>query len=258
MSDNSDDRVIKAVGALGTLERATEFQTFLLLANFVFALNFSLSVAHQKGLMNFSWEYAKENLPIGQALVFVMTFALYMSCVVGILRYFADQIVGLPAIKISSFFHEHFSEHDTSRYRRPADMVRPYDLLRAARVEGNDEYLEQYKEYENKRREGDAMAWRAASLSFALLVLLAVDAALPNPNSLSIEILHGLNSVYGHLGDFIAVLVIGVLLFSWLYRFIENDWPGKWIINPRLHEKLEAEEQRRRDEERRAMERSRI
>ncbi|KVM58465.1 hypothetical protein WJ59_33965 [Burkholderia gladioli] len=60
------------------------------------------------------------------------------------------------------------------------------------------------------------------------------------------------------MGDFIAVLVIGVLLFSWLYRFIENDWPGRWIINPRLHEKLEAEEQRRRDEERRAMERSRV
>ncbi|QTO19077.1 hypothetical protein [Burkholderia seminalis] len=258
MSEDRDDQVVKTVGALGTLERATEFQTFLLLANFVFAINIALTISHHDGLMNFSWEYAKHNLPIGQILVFVMAFALYMSCVVGILRYFTDQIVGYPAIAVTSFLRGRFSGQSVDRYVRPNNMVRPYDLLRAAKDEGGDEYLDQYKEYERKEREGDAMAWRAASLSFALLVLLLIDVDLPSPNSLSIEIIHGLNAVYANLGGVVAALVIAVLLFSWLYRFIDDDWPNKWVINPRLYAKLEAEEQRRKEEERKAMQRSRM
>lgn len=249
MSEEKESQISKALGALGTLDRATEFQTFLLLASFAIALNITLTLTHQTNLAGISWQYAKSNLPIGQVLIFLTGFALFMSCLVGILRYVVDQVVLYPVITITSFLRM----HSTDRYRRerPKNWVRPHELLNAARTDEDDAYLEQYNSHMNKKRERDAAAWRTASLCFGLLVLLLIEATLPATSSLSASFVRFLDSVYVHLGDFVAMLVVAVLVFSWLYRFIEDDFDNDWVICPRLYAKLEAE-RRQKEEELRA------
>lgn len=257
MSDDKTTQINKALGALGTLERATEFQTFLLLASLAVALNTTLTLTHQTNLVGFSWQYVRDHLPIGQALVFLTGFTLFMSCIVGILRYLADQLISWPAISITSFFRSYDADAISRRRHRPNNRVRPSELLEAARDEDDGDYLAQYNDYMEKRGVEDAAAWRTASLSFGLLVLLAIEATLPANASLSADFVQFLNSACGGLGNFIGVVVILVLLASWLYRFIEDDSGRAWIVCPKLYAKLERERQQEEQERQTAIHRNR-
>ncbi|QUP54455.1 hypothetical protein GO998_12195 [Ralstonia syzygii] len=237
--------VVSALGSLGTLERATEFQTFLLLACFAAALNIALGLVHQTSLPEFSWQYAKSNLPIGQALVFLTGFALYMSCISGIIRHLADQLVCYPAISVASFARRLTRPDHWYDRERPTHRVRPYELLDAAQAEGGDEYLKQYNEHMNGRMAGDASVSRAASLSFSLLLLIIFENVLPGVRSLSAGLVHLLNAVLDPLGTAIGIAVIVVLLLVWLYRFIDDDYLDGWVVSPRLSAQIEADRRRK-------------
>ena len=254
MSDDKSTQIDKALGALGTLERATEFQTFLLLSSLAFALNITLTLTHQTNLVGFSWQYAKDNLPIGQGLVFLTGFTLYMSCIVNILRYVADQLVGPLVISLASSLGS--TQRSWGIRGRPTNMVRANELLEAARDEEDGTYLALHNEHTDKKGEGDAAAWRTASLSFGLLVLLAIDATLPANASLSTVVIHFLNSTFTNLGIFIGGAVVLVLLASWLFRFIEDDFDRGWITCPKLYAKLERERQKKEQEQRSAAHRN--
>ena len=253
MSDDKTTQIDKALGALGTLERATEFQTFLLLASLAVALNITLTLTHQTNLVGFSWQYVRNNLPIGQAMVFLTGFTLYMSCIVGILRYVADQLVSWPAISIASFFGKYDADAISRRRDRPNNAVLASELLEAARNEDDGAYLALYNEHRDKRSAADAAAWRTASLSFGLLVLLAIEATLPANASLSADFVHFLNSTFRGLGNCIGAVLVLVLLASWLFRFIEDDSDRGWIVCPRLYAQLERERQKEEHEQRTAM-----
>ncbi|WP_321930703.1 hypothetical protein [Paraburkholderia guartelaensis] len=257
MNDDKTTQIDKALGALGTLERATEFRTFLLLANLAIALNTTLTLTHQTNLVGFSWQYVRDHLPIGQALVFLTGFTLYMSCVVGILQYFADQLVSWPVISLASFFRSYDAEANSHRRHRPNNRVLSSELLEAARDEDDREYLEQYNDHMDKRGVEDETARRTASLSFGLLVLLAIEAALPANASLSATFVRFLNSACSGLGNFIGVVVILVLLASWLFRFIEDDSDRRWVVCPKLYAKLERERQKEERERQTAIHRDR-
>lgn len=254
MSDDKSTQINKALGALGTLERATEFQTFLLLSSLAAALNISLTLTHQTNLVGFSWRYAKDNLPIGQGLVFLTGFTLYMSCVAHILRYIADQLAGPLVISVTMTLRS--LDRSWSTHGRPTNMVRSNELLEAARDEEDGTYLAMHNEHSGKRVEADAAAWRTASLSFGLLVLLAVDATLPANASLSMGFIHFLNSAFANLGTFIGWLVALVLFASWLFRFIEDDYDRGWVTCPKLYAKLERERQKEEQERRSAVHRT--
>lgn len=241
MTDDKSTQIDRALGALGTLERATEFQTFLLLSSLAISLNISLTLTHQTNLVGFSWQYVRDYLPIGQALIFLTGFALYMSCIVGVLRYIVDELVRWPVESLASFIRTDTTGAKTYWGVRPTNMVRPYDLLNAARYEESGEYLEKYMEYIKKREMQNAASWRTSSLSFGLLVLIIADATLPAKASLTGNFVRFLDSACNGLGIFIAVFVILVLLVTWLFRFIENNNEYEWIIFPKLYEKLEKE-----------------
>jgi hypothetical protein len=246
MSDDKNTQINKALGALGTLERATEFQTFLLLASFAVALNTTLTLTHQTNLTGFSWQYAKDNFPIGQGLVFLAVFALYMSCIVGTLRYVVELFVG-PLV--TSYIRSSRPEPRRTR-DRPSNMVHVSDLLEAARDEAEgDAYLAMHNDHLDKRREEEAAAQRAASLSFGLLLLLAIEAMQLGNASLSISFIHFLNSVFPRLGAFIGGLVVLILLILWLSRFIEDDSYRDWVTCPKLYIKLEREQQKKEQEQ---------
>jgi hypothetical protein len=253
MSDDKTTQIEKAIGALGTLERATEFQTFLLLASLAIALNITLTLTHQTNLTGFSWQFVRDHLPIGQALVFLTGFTLFMSCIVGILRYIADKFVYWPVSSLASFFRSYDADAISRRGHRPNNRVRPSELLQAARDSDDGEYLAQHNDYMEKRGVEDAAAWRTASLSFGLLVLLAIEATLPADASLSADFVHFLNSACSGLGNVIGVVVILVLLASWLFRFIEDDSDRRWVVCPKLYAKLERERQKEEEERRTAI-----
>lgn len=256
MSDDKTTQIEKALGALGTLERATEFQTFLLLASLAIALNITLTLTHQTNLTGFSWQFVRDHLPIGQALVFLTGFTLFMSCIVGILRYFADKLLWWPVSSLASFLRSHDAYAKSRRGYRPTDRVRPSELLKAARDSDDGEYLAQYHEYMEKRGVEEAAASRTASLSFGLLVLLAIEATLPTDASLSADFVHFLNSARSGLGNFIGTVVILMLLASWLFRFIENDSDSRWVVCPKLYAKLERERQKEEEKQRTAIHRN--
>lgn len=256
MSDEKTTQIDKALGALGTLERATEFQTFLLLASLAIALNITLTLTHQTNLVGFSWQYIRDHLSIGQALVFLAGFTLYMSCIVEILRYFADLLVSWPLISIVFFFRSYDAEAISRRGHRPNNRVLSSELLEAARDDDDGEYLAQYNDHMGKRGADDAAAWRTASLSFGLLVLLAIEATLPDNASLSADFVIFLNSACSGLGDVIGVVVILVLLTSWLFRLIEDDSHREWILCPKLYAKLERKRQKEAQERQAAIHRN--
>lgn len=240
MSDEKSTQIDKALGALGTLERATEFQTFLLLGSLAVALNISLTLTHQPNLVGFSWQYVRDQLPIGQALVFLTGFTLYMSCLVGILRYFVDLLVSWPVTWLASFFRSSDADAMSRSRDRPTNRVLSSELLEAARnSDDGAEYLAQYNDHIGKQHIEDAAASRTASLSFSLLVLLAVEATLPTTASLSAGFVRFLNLACSGLGNIVGVVVILVLLMSWLYRFIDDDLHRGWILCPKLYAKLE-------------------
>jgi hypothetical protein len=241
MSDEKDRQLDKMLGALGTLERATEFRTFLLLACFTIALNISLTLTHQTNLAGITWEYVRVNFPIGQALIFLTGFTLFMSLVAGVLRFVIDELLHIPVIYVAVSVRRHLTSADERPRGRPTDMVRPYELLIAARKYQDDTYLEQYNIYQEKKDVSEAAAWRTASLSFALLLLLLLDVTLPVSGSISANFVRFLNAYYNHLGDFIAVLVVMTLVGAWLYRFFENNFDKDWLVCPRLYAKLEDE-----------------
>lgn len=257
MSDDKTTQIDKALGALGTLERATEFQTFLLLTSLAIALNATLTLTHQTNLVGFSWQYVRDHLSIGQGLVFLTGFTLYMSCIVGILRYFADQLISWPVISLASFFRSYDAEAISRRRHRPNNRVLSSELLKAARDEDDGAYLALYNDHMDKRGIEDAAAWRTASLSFGLLVLLAIEATLPTDGSLSADFVRFLNSACSGLGNFIGVVVILVLLASWLFRFIEDDSDRGWIVCPKLYAELERERQKEEQERQTAIHRNR-
>lgn len=136
------------------------------------------------------------------------------------------------------------------------NMVRPNELLEAARDEDDGTYLVMHNEHLGKTLEADAAAWRTSSLSFNLLVLLAVDATLPANSSLSISFIHFLNSAFSNLGIFIGWLVVLVLFASWLFRFIEDDYDRGWVTCPKLYAKLERKRQKEEQERRSAVHRT--
>lgn len=251
MNDEKDRQIDKMLGALGTLERATEFRTFLLLACFSIASNVALTLTHQTNLAGITWEYVRFNFPIGQALIFLTGFTLFMSLVIGVLRYVADELLHIPVIHAAVSVRTHLTRADERPRGRPTEMVRPYELLAAARNYEDDTYLEQYNIYQERKRVSEAAAWRTASLSFALLLLLPLDVTLPASGSLSVSFVRFLNASYNHLGDFIATLVVMTLIGVWLFRFIEKDFDKDWVVCPRLYVKLE-EERRQQDEKLRA------
>ncbi|NIF72050.1 hypothetical protein F3J16_17920 [Burkholderia sp. Ap-962] len=135
-------------------------------------------------------------------------------------------------------------------------MVRAHELLVAARDEEDGAYLALHNGHKDKRREDSAAAWRTASLSFGLLVLLAVDATLPADTSLSMSFIHFLNSAFTNLGTLIGWLVVLVLFASWLFRFIEDDYDHGWVTCPKLYAKLERERQKEEQERRSAVHRA--
>ena len=243
MGDEKVGQLDKALGALGTLERATEFQTFLLLASMALALNISLSLVHHTSLTGASWEFAKTSVPVGQVLVFLTGFALFMSCIVGVLKYIAEQIVFHPVVWVAVLLRVHGSS-DSYRYRRPAHHVRPYELLREASKDGGNEFLELYNDYDEQKRKSEVAETRTATLSFAVLVLVLIELALPSDSALSANVIQFLNGKFVHLGDTTATVVVIVLLLSWLQRFIADDLAHSWVLCPKLCKKLEADRER--------------
>lgn len=258
MNDDKSTQIDKALGALGTLERATEFQTFLLLSSLAISLNISLTLTHQTNLVGFSWQYVRDHLPIGQALIFLTGFALYMSCIVGVLRYIVDELVRWPVVSLASFIRTDATDAKMYWGGRPTNMVRPYDLLNAARYDDSGDYLAQYMEYIKKRDIESAASWRTSSLSFGLLVLIIADATLPTNASLTGSFVHFLDSAWSGLGVFIAVFVILVLLVTWLLRFVENDNEYEWVICPKLYDKLEREFRENKQKQQDAIYRNRL
>ncbi|WP_157661628.1 hypothetical protein [Burkholderia ubonensis] len=243
MSEDRDSQIGKALGALGALERATEFQTFLLLSSFSLSLNIALTWSHQINLVGFSWQYVKSSISIGQALIFLCGYALFMSYIVEVLRYFADQLVSGPAIWAAVRLQS--GEAGSGGRWRPNNRVRPSELLDAAKNEGDDSYVDLYRDHEDKKRAENAAAWRSASLSFGLLILIIFDLTLPAGCSLSIKFVEFLNSACHNLGDVSAILVVGILVFSWIFRFVEDDLASDWVLCPKLYKKLELIEQER-------------
>jgi hypothetical protein len=244
MSEERSTQIDKALGALGKLERATEFQTLLLLGSLAVALNISLTLTHQLNLVGFSWQYVRDQLPIGQALVFLTGFTLYMSCLAGILRYFVRQLVSWPVISLASFLRSYDADATFRRRHRPNHRVLSSELLEAARdSDDGREYLAQYNDHIGKQNGEDAVAARTASLSFGLLVLLTAEATLPRTASPSAGFVRFLNLACSGLGNIVGVAVILVLLMSWLHRFIDDDFHRGRILCPKLERARRDQEQ---------------
>ncbi|MFM0732825.1 hypothetical protein PQQ52_20325 [Paraburkholderia sediminicola] len=252
MSDDKDGYITKVMGALGTLERASEIQTFMLLSTFAIAANIALTLTHQQNLAGFSWQYAKSNVPFGQVLIFLCVYTLYMSCGVGILRAVIDPI----ALKISRPVTKLFGDSPTQSNWRLTDHVTPMDLRITARTAEDDFYLTVLEAYEERKRERESGAWRTASLSFSLLALLLIELCLPSGSSLSAALVVFLDNILRHAGDAIAFVVITVLLILWLSQLHEADQSVDWVFCPRLYNKLQEQEaqlaeQRKREDEKR-------
>ncbi|WP_233864269.1 hypothetical protein [Paraburkholderia adhaesiva] len=95
----------------------------------------------------------------------------------------------------------------------------------------------------------DATAWRTASLSFGLLLLIVIDITLLGNTSLSMGLVIFLNSSLSYLGNVVGTVVVLLLLASWLYRFIADDVDRDWVVSPKLHAELERERREEREAE---------
>lgn len=248
MADNQSTQIEKMLGALGTLERATEFKTFLLLANLAISLNISLTLSHQTNLVGFSWQYVRDHLPVGQALVFLAGFALYMSCFVWAFRFIADSLFIFLKKELTDFIYKGSPQSNQRSQIRPNNMVRPHELLNAARYVDGEDYLLKYNDYIKEKSQENSSVLRTATLSFGLLLLIMVEAVLPDKTSLSGGFVNFLNSIFNGLGNSIGISVILILIFGWLFRFIAEDSKSEWIVCPKLYLELEQENKNHRRE----------
>jgi hypothetical protein len=255
MSETKESQISKVLGALGTLERATELKTFLLIANFAVALHLALTWTHQTTLGKVVFDYSKINFPVGEALIFLTLFTFYMSIGMGILRYFAGLIVMYPMMYISRI-HRWLSVRDDNLPRgRPENYVLRGELLDAAQADESGEYLKLYHEHTAEKRRNEKSALQTKSLSFGLLLLLSWDATLPEPLSLSRNVIGFFNSVLPYSGDTLAWVVVGVLLISWLHDFFEDDYWKMWVLCPRLYCQLKIKQEEKEKEMKKTMER---
>lgn len=228
---------------LSILERLTHFPTVLLVLAFLLALDTAISLGYQGTLMSFSWDFAQRHITIGDALIFLFAFGLYMSIGATIVRSIADQ---LAMITVQPLWYKLFPEDDSSRPPR-SGVVRPWKLREVAHIEQNKFYLDIYNEHAALMRVNEKFEWHLASTAFACLLLGGINyVVLPNLGYSSFTRLSASNfpAAWAWISGILSLLLSAI----WLLPMLRDHRSGEWVYCMSLYQKLEDEKRRAREE----------
>lgn len=228
---------------LSILERLTHFPTVLLILAFLLASDIAISFGYQGTLMSFSWDFAQRHITIGDALIFIFAFGLYMSIGAAIVRYIADQ---LAMVTVQPLWYKLFPENDSSKPPRNG-VVRPWKLREVAHIEQNKFYLDLYNEHAAMTSENEKIEWHLASTAFACLFLGGINyVVLPRLGYSSSTYLFASN--FPAAWVWISGLLSLLLSAIWLMPMLRDHRSGEWVYCMSLYQKLEDEKRRAREE----------
>lgn len=241
-SDVSTDNS-RPASALSMFERAAHFPTVLLALALLLALDFWMSLGYNSNLLSLSWDFVQQHATIGHALIFFVTFGLYMSIGIHIVKAMVDPLVQLTILPI---WQKLLPEEEGIRSPY-SGAVRPWKLHKAAHIEQNKFYLDCYSEYEAIRREREKNEWHTSATAFACLLLGGINyALLPKLGHLSLS--QALATDFPVVWEWVFWLLLSLLLVIWLMPILRDRHAGEWVYCMSLYQKLEDEKRRAREQ----------
>ncbi len=188
----------------GILDKARDFSHFVLFGTFVLFLDSVLVVFKNTALVDVTLNYLKESISIGAILIFVCSFFLFVSFIVGAVKVALTGILLFVPYKWIAFFH---GDQRWTEYRKDY-VFQPY-LKRFAVLNNNSVAYQEYVNWKTKQVNDNLEHY---SLAFLIASLFNVFAWTRSDNA----ILNILFSVDRDSGIFSADALI-MALASVLY-----------------------------------------
>ena len=108
------------------LQKANDFKYFALLGSFILILDATLATYYDVALIDLSFEIIKKDFSIGVVLIFFAMFSLFISFIVGTVRYILTIIFLLIPYKVISFIdnNDYYGKFEKEHYLTSSELKR--------------------------------------------------------------------------------------------------------------------------------------
>jgi hypothetical protein len=242
---NGDD--LAKGGLFATIEKATDFNFFLLATTFVLFLDSVLVLLHDKGIIDVIQNSSNLNLSLAlEVSLIFLGFSFCMSIILPAVGSFLDAIY---IEYISGWFMRlgTIGQSDENRidYRRKHNCVRPQEILDAAHEQQSSFLLNIYEQHWTDYLEQLRASRLSAFYSFSLAVLVIVNYWYIS-GATSGSIMRATTARFDSSAIiFCALIFLSILTYR---RFHLHDRDSSWLYHPPLYRELLKEEERRKAE----------